>query len=65
LTLFEPVRVVAGFEDIAVMREPIEQGGGHLGIAEDLHPVAKAEIGRKKPSSNKLNKVATPAKQVA
>src|SRR5512144_487731 len=34
LTLFEPVRVVASFEDIAVMREPIEQGGGHLGIPQ-------------------------------
>lgn len=27
------------------MREAIQEGGGHLGIAEDLHPLADAEVG--------------------
>ena len=28
-----------------MVREPIEQRGGHLGIAEHLGPFAEAEIG--------------------
>ena len=27
------------------MGEPVEQGGGHFGIPEDLHPFAKTEVG--------------------
>jgi hypothetical protein len=34
----EPEAVVAGFQDVAVVGEPIQQGCGHLGIAEDPHP---------------------------
>jgi len=30
---------------VAVVRKPIEQGGGHLGIAEHLGPLAEAEVG--------------------
>jgi hypothetical protein len=32
----EPEAVVAGFEDMAVVGEAIEQGGGHLGVAGHL-----------------------------
>jgi hypothetical protein len=33
--VFEPEAVVAGLQDVAVMDEPIEESGGHLGVAED------------------------------
>ena len=42
----EPEAVVAGFEDVAVVGKPIQQGGGHLGIAEHVRPLAEAEVGR-------------------
>ncbi len=40
----EPEAVVAGLEDVAMIGEPVEQRGGHLGIAEHLGPLAKAEV---------------------
>ena len=43
--MLEAVAVVARFQDVAVMREPVEQSGGHLGITEDAGPFAEAEIG--------------------
>jgi hypothetical protein len=43
--LFEAVGIVPGFEDVAVVRNPIQQCRGHLGVSKDLHPFAKAEIG--------------------
>ena len=43
--VLEAEAVVSGFEDVAVMGEPIEQRGGHLGVAEDARPFAEAEIG--------------------
>ena len=36
---------VAGLDDIAVVGEPVEHGGGHLGITEDLGPIGEGEIG--------------------
>lgn len=41
----EAEAVGAGFQDVAVMGEPIEQSRGHLGIAERACPFAEAEIG--------------------
>ena len=41
---FEAEAVIAGFDDVAVMGEPVEQGRGHLGIAENLCPFAEAEV---------------------
>src|SRR3546814_11564987 len=41
----EAEAVVSGFEDVAVMSQPVEQGGGHLGITEHAGPFAEAEIG--------------------
>jgi hypothetical protein len=29
---------------VAIMSEPVEQGGGHLGVAENPGPFAEAEI---------------------
>ena len=34
-TVFEAEAVVSGFEDVAMMGEPVKQGCGHLGVAED------------------------------
>jgi len=28
-----------------VVGEAVQQGGGHLGVAEDLHPFAEVEVG--------------------
>ena len=41
---FEAPTVVAGFDDVAVMRETIEQRGRHLGIAEDTRPFTECEV---------------------
>lgn len=41
----EAVAVVAGFQDVATMREPIEQSSGHLGVAKDSRPLGEAEVG--------------------
>ena len=41
----EPEAVVTGFEDVTMMGQPIEQRGGHLGIAEHIRPFAEAEVG--------------------
>jgi hypothetical protein len=37
---------VAGFDDVAVIRETVEQSGCHLWIAEDGRPFAEGEVGR-------------------
>src|SRR5260370_6997447 len=42
---FESPAVIAGFDDIAVMSEAIEQRGGHLGVTEDAWPFTEGEIG--------------------
>jgi len=44
-TLGETVRCVAGLNDAAVVRDPIQQRGGHLCIAEHRHPFTELEIG--------------------
>ena len=41
----EAVGVIAGFDDVAVVGDAVEQGGGHLGIAEDLDPLGEGQIG--------------------
>ena len=44
--MLEAVAVVAGLDDMAVMGKPVEQCGGHLGIAEDAGPFREAQISR-------------------
>jgi hypothetical protein len=34
--VFHSPGVVSGFDDLAVMGEPVEHGGGHFFIAKDL-----------------------------
>ncbi len=43
--MLEAPAFVAGLDDVAVMREAVEQGRGHLGVAEDARPFAEGEIG--------------------
>ena len=40
------VRLPARAEDVGVVSETVEERGGELLIAEDLHPFAKREVGR-------------------
>ena len=44
-TVLEAEAVVAGLQNVAVVGEPIEQRGRHLGVAEDRGPLAEAEVG--------------------
>jgi hypothetical protein len=39
----EPEAVFAGLEDVTVVGEPVQPGGGQLGIAEHARPLAEAE----------------------
>jgi len=43
--LFEAVRLIAGFDDVAMMSQPVQQCGGQLGVAEDAAPFREAQIG--------------------
>jgi hypothetical protein len=42
--LFEAIAVVAGLDDFASVREPIEQSGGHLGVTEHGAPFAEGQV---------------------
>ena len=41
----ETIGLVAGFHDVAVMREPVEQGCGHLRVAEHAGPFGEGQVG--------------------
>jgi hypothetical protein len=43
--VLEPEAVIAGLEDVAMVGQSVEEGGGHLGVAEDGGPFAEAQIG--------------------
>ena len=43
--MLEAVAIIAGFYDVAVMGQSIQQGGGHLRITEHRRPFREAEIG--------------------
>src|SRR6187397_2946575 len=42
----EAVALIAGLDDVAVMRQPIEQGGRHLGVAEHARPLGEVQVCR-------------------
>ena len=42
--LGEAVGCVAGLDDAAMVRDTVEQRGGHLCIAEHRHPFAELEV---------------------
>jgi hypothetical protein len=44
-TVLKPKRLIACLHDMAVVREPIQERRGHLGIAKDLRPLAKRQVG--------------------
>ena len=41
----ETIAIVAGFYNVTVVREPVEQRRGHLCVAEDVSPLREAQIG--------------------
>jgi len=43
--LFKPIAFVAGFDDVAVVGEAIQEGGGHLGVDEHGDPFREAQVG--------------------
>jgi len=43
---FKPPPFVFGFDDVAVMREVVEQCRRHLGVIEDIRPFAEGKIRR-------------------
>ena len=43
--VLETEAVVSGFKNVTAMGEPVEQGRGHLRVAEHGRPFAEAEIG--------------------
>ena len=44
--MLEAVAVVAGLDDMAMMRESVEQCRGHLGVTQDAGPFREAEVRR-------------------
>src|SRR5271163_1481134 len=46
IAVLEAPTVVAGLDDVAMMRQAIEHGGGHPGIAKHPRPIGEGEIGR-------------------
>ena len=43
--VLEAPTYITGLDDIAVMDQAVEQRGGHFGVAEDVRPFAKGEVG--------------------
>ena len=43
--VLEPVAVIAGFDDVVMMREPIQQCGGEFCVTEDGSPFREAQVG--------------------
>jgi hypothetical protein len=42
---FEAPTVIATLDDVTVVGQPIEQRGGHLGVAEHAGPFTEGKIG--------------------
>src|SRR5262249_13409287 len=43
--VLEAPAFVAGLGDLVVMGQPVEQRGGHLGVAEDAGPLGEGQVG--------------------
>ena len=41
----EAPSLIAGLDDVAVVGEPVEERGGHLGVSEDAGPLAEGKVG--------------------
>ena len=46
VSAFESPTVIAGLDDVTVVSQPVEQRGGHLGVAEHTGPLAEGKVGR-------------------
>ncbi len=44
--MLEPPTLIAGLHDVAVMRQPVQQGRGHLGIPKHIAPFREVQVGR-------------------
>ena len=42
---FESPAVIAGLDNVTVMGQPVEQRGGHLGVAEHAGPFTEGKVG--------------------
>ena len=58
--VLEAEAIVSGFEDVAVVGEPVEQRGGHLCVSEDACPFTEAEVG----GDNDAGALVQPAQQM-
>ena len=45
-SVLEAPAFVAGLDDLAVMRQAVEERGGHLCVAEDGRPLSERQVGR-------------------
>lgn len=43
--MLQTVGLVAGFDDVAMVGQPIQRGGGHLGITKYARPFGEAQVG--------------------
>lgn len=43
--VLEPPAFIAGFDDVAVMGQAIQQRRGHLGVPEDGRPFGEGQVG--------------------
>jgi hypothetical protein len=46
LAVLEAPTIIAGLDDVAMMRQAIQHGGGHPGIAEYQRPIGEGQISR-------------------
>ena len=46
LAVSESPGLIAGLDDMTMMGQTVEQGGGHLGIAKDVTSLGEGQIGR-------------------
>ena len=45
VTAFEAPTIVAGFHDIAMVSQAVEQCGGHLGVTKHAGPFTERKVG--------------------
>ena len=43
--VLEPPTGVAGLDDVTMVGQPVEHGGGHFGVAEHQRPIGECQIG--------------------
>lgn len=61
-TMAEAAGFIDGFDDLAVVGQPVEQRRGHLEVAEHAGPIGKRQIGRNHHSGVLLGELDRPAR---